>query len=181
MKKAAKISRLVLVLFFIVLLIFNSGGYWAIFHIQKNSIKKEIKRKMLQKIPIEELTCLSFKSKTAEQIFWIEDNEFYYNGNMYDVVRTVRNKQGQITYYCINDTKEANLKNTLAIYIDRHMKDDIPKNNRQNFISKIIKEYTLQTSLLYSHSTVIILEFTNCSTSIKNGFYRLLIQPPEKV
>ena len=67
----------------------------------KESIDKSIAGKELQKISLDD---------NAGKISW-EDrdkNEFSFNGEMYDVVKMVK-ENGKTTIYCINDKKEQSL------------------------------------------------------------------------
>ncbi|MCX6183381.1 MAG: hypothetical protein NT150_15830 [Bacteroidetes bacterium] len=72
-------------------------------------IKKEIKNKIKNSLPANELTIVRCTPNNEHELKWEDDKEFIYKENRFDVVKKTRNKDGSITYYCINDTQEKQL------------------------------------------------------------------------
>ena len=70
----------------------------------QSSQKDVIKEKILSQLKEEELQVISLTDN--KEIFWEEKGEeFLYNGEMYDVVKT-KTVNGKVMLYCINDKKE---------------------------------------------------------------------------
>jgi hypothetical protein len=115
------------------LFLYYSAGYYVTFKAEQYLIKKAIKLRIKNQVPENELTHLVFSpsSEACSEIEWIEDHEFRYNGQMFDIVRQVTDDDGTIHYYCINDRQEemlfADLKNQLKNLLDTKNAD-----NRQN-------------------------------------------------
>lgn len=79
-------------------------GYYILYAFQQHQIREEVKRQLVLNIPDS-----SFELIIAEQndtFRWEEEGkEFYQNGQLYDVAKSV-NKDGKTILYCINDKKE---------------------------------------------------------------------------
>ena len=117
----------------LLLLLFQSTGYFVIFKIQRMRIRGEIKSQMKQGISEEQLVILKIpNSKQNELIqpWWMMDeNEFRYYGKMYDVVR--KWERGDTTwYYCLEDEKES----LLFADLDERIRDQLNNSpiNRSN-------------------------------------------------
>ena len=80
-------------------------GYYFIIRISQDSVKEEMKEKALGNMPVSEMEIISL-SDNQEKISWEENGkEFLLNGEMYDVVKSVK-ENGHILLYCLNDVKE---------------------------------------------------------------------------
>lgn len=75
----------------------------------QHQAKHEMKQRIENSVPREELTALSFTAAEYKNIDWFEENEFRLNGDMYDVVRKATDDKGNIVVYVINDKKEKEL------------------------------------------------------------------------
>ena len=133
-----------------ILFLYNSVGYLIAFKGLQYGIKKEIKTKIKGKLDDKELVLIKYPSHPDRQqkklFHWKEENEFAYNGNMYDVVRqyTVNDT---IYYYCINDTKENELFGNLNVQVDQNMASSAMANN----LVKLFK-LSVDQSYLFSFS-----------------------------
>ena len=96
----------------ISLFMYNYVGYLVVFKTVQHAIKKEIKTKIKGNLDNKELTLIKDpvypRNDQKRKLHWKEDNEFLYEGNMYDVVRQYQ-MNDTIYYYCINDTRERDL------------------------------------------------------------------------
>ncbi|MPR33885.1 hypothetical protein [Salmonirosea aquatica] len=102
MKKACSI-------FLLFVFSFNLVGVTILFKVQQFQIRCEIKRQILRGVPDEKLYAIPVSEANASDFFWLEDDEFFYQGSMYDVVRKVALSETEAVYYCINDVLEKNL------------------------------------------------------------------------
>lgn len=91
-----------------------------LFRVQQYQIRRDIKRQIMRGIPDEALCALSLSEANASEFFWLEDDEFFYRGSMYDVVRKVALSETEAVYYCINDVLEEKLFAHLDLLVKRH-------------------------------------------------------------
>ena len=136
-------------------MLYSIVGIFINFSLEHRSIKKEIKRLLIHKLPDEELSLIMISKANSGELRWMKkDKEFRYKGNMYDVVRS--EQKGDTTYYrCFNDTRETRL----FAHLDKLVKDqtgtsrinNIQKVSFQNYIftSLKIKKYQQEKKLKY--------------------------------
>lgn len=110
--------------------LFNLGGFFIVFKYQQSAIRKEIKKQIKEGVPEDELTIIKQTSENFDELVWIKPKkEFTYKGTMYDVVRKTIEDNGDVTYYCINDTQET----TLFVNLDNQVKKNMDaRNNGKN-------------------------------------------------
>ncbi len=97
----------------LVLILFNSNGYFLFFNYLQQNLQQEIKREIRKGLNQKDLTLIVISAKNQKEICWIKKGrEFKYQDLMYDVV-SFREKGNKMYYYCINDVKE---KNLIAFY-----------------------------------------------------------------
>lgn len=118
------------------------------FRIQQFEVRKEIKKKIKNNVPENELTLLSFhpSSKEYSEIEWIKPHEFRYKGQLFDIVRQSTGNNGTIHYKCINDKQEEILFENLEEWVQKNIESD---NNSDPSSKNILKLF----SLLYFSST----------------------------
>jgi hypothetical protein len=133
-----------------ILFLYNTVGYLIAFKSIQYGIKKEIKTKIKGNLDEKELVLIKFPAHPDQQqkklLHWKEENEFVYNGFMYDVVRQYA-VNDTIYYYCINDTKEQELFGNLNVQVDQNMASSAMANN----LVKLFK-LTVDQSYLFSFS-----------------------------
>jgi hypothetical protein len=121
----------------IILMLFNSMGYFVVFKTIQYSVKREIKRKIKNQLAASELCLIKVagndKTRQAE-MQWMEEREFRFQGMMYDVVRTCT-QNDTVYFYCINDRQEEQLFARLD-HLVKHQTESGPV-SRHN--SKLIK------------------------------------------
>ncbi len=139
-------SRKITALLFIFIFAFNAAGYYFVFKIKQQKIRKEVKQRIRNSIPLEELTLFIFDTSSEEykKIKWVEEHEFRYNGSMYDIVRQSPGRNGNVSFYCINDSDEEKLFAGLDKYIGDTGSGN--ENETENDSLKIVKDYFLHPS-----------------------------------
>ncbi len=91
----------------IFVLLFKIGGQYTAFTITQHKIHKQIKHLVEQQIPNNYLHKIIINH--PNQIRWTKkDKEFWYQGFMYDIVRSEKHNNA-IMYYCIQDRAESDL------------------------------------------------------------------------
>jgi hypothetical protein len=75
----------------------------------QQQVKYEVKQRIKNSVPEEELTVFSFSEIEYKNLDWLEKNEFRCQGDMYDVVRKKTDAEGNVVIYALNDRKEKEL------------------------------------------------------------------------
>ena len=100
------------------------------------SIHKEVRSTFTNNIPDNNLIAIAVDNKTKSAIrFTDDDDEFMYNGKMYDVVRH-ETKGDTVIYHCINDTKEDALFANLNTEVKKNMNTAPVKHKTQQILNK---------------------------------------------
>jgi hypothetical protein len=100
----------------LILVSFQSMGYWTFVAVSREFAREEMMMKMKKEIPQKFLVSIKHNSS----LIWEHSSEFEWNGVMYDVVKTITTKSGEVIYQCINDEKEND--------IIQHLEKTIKKN-----------------------------------------------------
>lgn len=116
-------KRLVAILL-LFLYLHNFAGYLAAFVLLQSRVRSDIERSITSGLPDDVLTLLVFKSSSLGNdepaVQWLDDNEFRYEGSMYDVVR-IRTSGDSVYFLCVNDVEEERLFAGLDRHVDREM------------------------------------------------------------
>ena len=150
--------RRLLSIIIIILFLYNTVGYLALFKSLQYGIKKEIKTRIKRKLDDSDLMLIKFPShpnKQQQKLFhWKEENEFVYEGNMYDVVRQY-SIHDTIYFYCIKDSNETELFANLDAQVGQNMASNALSRNLtklfklsfdQSFLRSFSFDYCLQSS-----------------------------------
>lgn len=109
----------------------------GVFKLQQLKIRREIKRQIKRGVSEDDLHVISIHPNNASDLNWQKENEFIYQGNMYDVVRKEVLEDATIVYHCINDKQEAQLFANLDEMVKKHMDTDSPANKTAKKLFKI--------------------------------------------
>jgi hypothetical protein len=107
----------------ILITILNCAGFVFIFYIQQKLLKHE----MFELISRGEFKSelIVFKVSKHNMLYnslpinWKEENEFEYNGKMFDIVKT-ETMHDTIIYHCVNDDKEGKLIKEFKKFVTEH-------------------------------------------------------------
>lgn len=145
----------ILAILFLSIFLYNTIGYLVVFKKIQYGIKKEIKTRIKNKLDEKDLVLIKYPShpdKAQRKLFhWKEENEFLYDGNMYDVVRKY-SIHDTTYYYCINDTKEKDLFGNLDVQVGQNMASSAMANN----LVKLFK-LSIDQSYLFSFSVDLLI------------------------
>lgn len=96
---------------FLLAIVGSQSGYYLFNVLQQYQLKEQVKKQL-----VENITDSSLQLIVANQHYsfrWEEEGkEFYQDGQLYDVVKSVT-KDGNTILYCINDKKEEELLSRL--------------------------------------------------------------------
>jgi hypothetical protein len=100
-------------------------------YMHKQQIMHKLKFEFLNEFRNEDLVKISVSTHPKNnELAWEHEREFEYRGEMYDVVRTVYDKDS-IHYYCFNDKAECTLNSQLQEALNlMGIKDKKPKEHQ---------------------------------------------------
>jgi len=132
------ISILLLIMFL------QPPGYVLIFKVQQYQIRKEMKHRIKNGVPEEELALLKIPRKLEEEsnhVFQrIHEREFRYEGKMYDIVR--QEQYGDTTwYYCVSDEKETVLFANLDDLVNREASQNPQRKQQSEELQRLLNTF----------------------------------------
>jgi hypothetical protein len=111
------ILKRILPIFFLVIFLFNSLGYFIVFRFNQLEVRNQMRAEILENTPNSRFIKVSVSSSHSPEIVWTDDNEFSYKGKRYDVVRSEK-ANGSVNYFCLNDSREDALFSQLNENLD---------------------------------------------------------------
>ncbi len=171
----------VLSILFLFIFLYNLTGYYAVFKALQYQVRNEVKQRIKQSVPDDELVLITVSIADNKSLTWTKPNkEFRYKGEMYDIV-SQETKEDMILYYCIHDFKESKLFANLDEHIQRHIADN-PKQRKkaENLLKKITKDYFIRV-LIINHSPKALpnLKYKNYLQAYNSIFLDILTPPPK--
>jgi hypothetical protein len=86
------------------------AGYHLVFYLQRAALKSEMKAFLRSQETHRDIVQISFTEEELSQLEWEGDDEFFFNGEMYDVIQKKADGNKTIIF-CISDKKETALLN----------------------------------------------------------------------
>ncbi len=94
------------------LLSLQSLGPYALFQVQQQQLKRQMKRAIKAGVPDAELHRIAFAAsrhlRDSERVQWMHEREFRLDGDMYDIVRSEQCGDS-IIHHCVRDDEETAL------------------------------------------------------------------------
>jgi hypothetical protein len=171
----------VVAVFLAFLIFYNVIGYFVVFKSCQLAIRKEIKQKIKNSVPENELIIIKFSTKDIANgnkgYKKINDHEFRLFGKLYDVVRKKTSGDTSILY-CINDIKEEQLFSNLDSHVKSTMESNAPLRQKTNTLFKLI----IQHAILLKNPSISIhessYEFSNMFLEKLIPIYKNVLTPP---
>lgn len=159
----------------LAIMAFSQIGYYVVMHQAQLQHKEYIKKLLYKNIDENTLTVIDYTTNN-NKIFWEEEGkEFFFKGEMYDLVKT-KSIKGKVFFYCINDEKEKELTDNFnSINKKNSGTDKKAKNTFENSISPYI---LIPLFILYPFN----LSISKCPSSIANikiGNIGAALKPPQ--
>ena len=110
----------------------------------KHEIKTEMKNRILNDIPVNELSVFVFNKTEYANLDWKDRKEFRYKGNMYDIVKVDFNSDTDIRTYCLKDENETSLFALHEKQVQNNSSETTNGKSTHKLI-KIIPNYFFQT------------------------------------
>jgi hypothetical protein len=128
----------ILSIFLVLLIVFNTGGFFFVYFQLGNYFKEMAFNKINDYVPLDRLELIKINiNSTAfndDDIFdRVNDKEFSYYGRMYDIYKEDISND-TLYLYCVSDENEDIINNAITIYINEKKSD-----NSNSAISNIIK------------------------------------------
>jgi hypothetical protein len=182
LQKNVKLKKLVSI-FLVFLILYNMMGYIVVFKSYQYAIRNEIKTRIKEAIPENELTIIRLTDEDIKNrkkgYKRIDDKEFSLSGKLYDIVRS-QSCGDTTTFYCINDSKEEQLFANLDEHVKRQMDTNGPLRNRANTLLKNL----VKQALIYNYSFAVpessALTYSLTNTNLPEFFYKNIPNPPPK-
>lgn len=157
----------------------NTAGLVGIYYYQKHNIRADFRaflRSGKDFSQIETLT-LSKSEMNSKRFKWIESFEFMLDGRMYDIVSKSETSDS-ITFKCVNDIKEEQLKEVFRNESSRAQSDF---NALKNTLLSIQK--TLQQDLIKVLPQIVFISIAthlpnNNHQPLLHGYYLSIFHPP---
>lgn len=123
---------------------------------------------------------ISGKDMDSPSLFkYTDDNEFIYNGKLYDIVSTEKDGVNTI-FYCLNDKKEERLFAGLNIHIKNNCDQNGPsKDKALQLIKNIIKEALPDTHCTLKTSQIFTYIFSDSKSELAKQFIPVNAHPPK--
>jgi hypothetical protein len=173
------VKRIVSIAFLFVFL-FNIAGYYAVFLIQQQQIRSEVRNNYRDYSSNLNLVCIAIEDGESKSLRWFKEDEFLYKGEFYDVVRVENDRKGEIRYWCIHDSKEKSLLS--------HFEKEVNKNTEQNntdqpkgkrLAKSSIKDYLLSKNELPEINEAIEISLFIESFSLSSSVVDVITPPPQ--
>lgn len=146
----------------------------------QRQIRKEIKGRIKQQVPEDELVTIVQTKENAGEFSWIHSKEFRYKGTMYDIVSLEKVSETRFIYHCVTDHQETLLFKNLGKYVNNTMNAN-PANSKANtllssfFNSLYPPEISSQMHLLESEE----INWACYTTEYNSPFLKLSSPPPK--
>lgn len=116
---------------------------YTVLQLQKKAVKKKVKWMMIAGLEEQALVHLEFTKAEAAELDWQHSAEFVYNGEMYDIVRTL-DRGDSVTYICWHDHEETALSKDLNRLLT-HYFQHAPESNQTQVRTAMFLKTLIQT------------------------------------
>jgi hypothetical protein len=156
-------------------------GYLYVFNGARKAIRHEIKQTLKKGVSANELHVFKVNiNETASKFKWENHKEFWFEGNIYDVV-SKKQIQDTLIYYCINDLQEKHLFERLNEYVHKAL----TTNNHSSSKNKVVLIKPIQLFYHQSQKYIFREHGINISFAIPNDYqtwvYIDVPTPPPKL
>ena len=167
-----------LVFLLLSIFLYNQAGYLIAFKIEQIEARKEIKRRIKNSVPQNELTIIRIGDHNRHEMQWVEDGrEFMFNNSLFDVVR-VETQGDELVYHCINDTQEKELFAELEEHVSKQM--DANGIDNEHAEKSMVKDYFIEEILTPAYDNSVTIHFLITSEAPVSSFTKNPVPPPKQ-
>jgi hypothetical protein len=170
--------RRLFVSFLLFIFLFNICGYYVPFLLIRIAIRDKIAYQVKEEnYSIKKLVKITFNTKNlSNHPVWTKDGkEFCYRNEMYDVVKTVSDRDS-VSYYCIKDKDENNLVETFVALLLNSIGND--KQNLNDH-SKELSKYNVAVKMDPDIAGIINIIYPAVIFTYKSQPKKIDCPPPE--
>ena len=147
-------------------------GYHLIFNFELASVKSEMKAFLQTQKNHKDVVEILLTNEQSKQVDWEDENEFRFNGEMYDVIEKKIVKK-QLFIRCVEDRKETALLN-------EYQKDNKRNSSNSITVQLITAQFILPNDCsLKQPEKIISQNFIHRSSSLQNIASTVLLPPPD--
>ena len=136
--KYSKLFRYVIVVSFL----FSLLGWYPSYYLLRKSIKREMKQRIAATKDDSNSRYFIFTNEQYANLNWTEENEFRYDGEMYDIISEEKSEHG-VLLYCFHDTRDSWLYDELTRQHDNNSANSGKANNMQRLLQSVHIVYTV--------------------------------------
>ncbi len=118
---------------------------YTVLHFQKKAVKKKVKWMMIAGLEEQQLVHLDFTKEEAAQLDWKHRGEFAFEGEMYDIVRSI-DRGDSVTYICWHDHEETALSKDLDRLLANYF-NHAPESNQTKARTALFLKTLIQTEV----------------------------------
>jgi len=167
------------------LLLFNTVGYYLVFYGDLLAVKHEAEVMIWGHKNTEKVVSIRFALKdnkpVGSDLIFTDDDEFIYQGRMYDVISSSRSAE-YIEFKCYTDTKENTLAQNLCKKVDSDTESPAQKNKGNSSTKEFVKDYTPHEQKVFTVSQTLISScFHMQRTQLQPLIYKAIVSPPPEL
>ena len=172
----------VISIIFLSLLVLKLGAYFAFLSIEQEIIREEMTEKVASTLSNSELVQLKFSKENLEKIEWERaEKEFWFQGKMYDIVRS-ETKNGEQIFYCLSDEKETEIEAQIEKLGDDFTNNSPSRSTNFQLLNLLFQQFILPQK--FNFSTIFLQDFSVENFQKIKIFYLpisldILIPPPK--
>lgn len=117
---------------------------YAWLHLERRSIKREVKQEVLGSIDLEDCVRFEFTHAQEMNLDWEHSAEFSYNNQKYDVILKKRTKSGVTLYYCWKDVKESAIEKKIALLVNQALGGNPAKDKQHKSVTHLVKDLPVE-------------------------------------
>ncbi len=156
-------------------------GYVILHEVQLKVVKREIKRSIKNKVPLQHLTKIVIHKNNQDLLNWKDDHEFKMGQEMFDIVYFIK-KADTTIYFCINDKQEKklfeNLEKNFSLLFAGNKNN---KNSSQILIKALSFKYTLPSNGVSHFNNYKISHYPNFNIISLNDITLQQLTPPPQI
>jgi hypothetical protein len=171
-------------LLLLMVMLINTAWYYPVTHYHRGQIRREMKRRIKNEIPENQLHIITVQNINDPSIKWMKENkEFRYKGMMYDIVKS-RKTDSTIEYYCINDIEETILFDQLDQKVQEQMNHQEEKGQGIP-VKKLLKSINGNVYLIPVNESLALVTDQFVHQSVYTFFFstpvREILTPPPQI
>ncbi|HPF12371.1 MAG TPA: hypothetical protein PKW08_13270 [Flavobacteriaceae bacterium] len=171
-----KVAALALLLAFT----FNLGGYHLLVKVEQRQLRREVKQRIRAGVSESDLVRIEITSDNNKALQWKDRNEFYFQGELYDIVRTEHNGSHTV-YHVLPDEKEHAL---IAAYL--HKQENSKDQRSESALSVKFSQMVFKIpNSPYMEDPLVFEDRSTCIFNYANHYHSIILDitspPPQEV